>query len=63
MVDFPLPAGPTKKKYISVRFGNVIGSSGSLLQILKSQLASGGPITLTHPEATRYFMTIKEAVS
>ena len=53
----------TKKKYISVRFGNVIGSSGSLLQILKSQLASGGPITLTHPEATRYFMTIKEAVS
>lgn len=53
----------TNKKYISVRFGNVIGSSGSLLQILKKQLAAGGPITLTHPEATRYFMTIKEAVS
>ena len=51
------------KNYISVRFGNVIGSSGSLLQILKKQLVSGGPITLTHPEATRYFMTIKEAVS
>ena len=41
----------------------MIGSSGSLLQILKKQLVSGGPITLTHPEATRYFMTIKEAVS
>ena len=53
----------TNKKYISVRFGNVIGSSGSLLQILKKQLASGGPITLTDPKATRYFMTIKEAVS
>jgi len=51
------------RKYISVRFGNVIGSSGSLLQILKKQLVAGGPITLTHPEATRYFMTIKEAVS
>ena len=53
----------TNKKYISVRFGNVIGSSGSLLQILKKQLASGEPITLTDPKATRYFMTIKEAVS
>lgn len=53
----------TKKNYISVRFGNVIGSSGSLLQILKKQLTTGGPLTLTHPEATRFFMTIKEAVS
>ena len=49
--------------YCSVRFGNVIGSSGSLLEILRKQVHDGGPITLTDKKATRYFMTISDAVS
>lgn len=49
--------------YCSVRFGNVIGSSGSLLEILKRQISYGGPITLTDKKASRYFMTISDAVS
>ncbi|WP_245272801.1 nucleoside-diphosphate sugar epimerase/dehydratase [Mesorhizobium sp. LNHC221B00] len=61
-LDLAFVAGETPARFMTVRFGNVLGSSGSLIPLFKRQLAHGGPLTVTDMEMKRFFMTIREAV-